>query len=87
MNDINYSMAVVSQQTWDQRMLLCVSHFHLHVNVVHAVCYCKCYIFIYFQGYFGCAVGKAKQAAKTEIEKLKLADMTSKELVKEAARM
>lgn len=38
-------------------------------------------------GYFGCAVGKAKQAAKTEIEKLKLADMTSKELVKEAARI
>jgi len=47
----------------------------------------KCHIFIYFQGYFGCAVGKAKQAAKTEIEKLKLADMTCKELVKEAARM
>ena len=44
-------------------------------------------LLVYFQGYFGCAVGKAKQAAKTEIEKLKLADMTSKELVKEAARM
>ena len=39
------------------------------------------------QGYYGCAVGKAKQAAKTEIEKLKLADMTCRELVKEAARM
>ncbi|KAJ9591259.1 hypothetical protein L9F63_002192 [Diploptera punctata] len=38
-------------------------------------------------GYNGCAVGKAKQAAKTEIEKLKLADMTCKELVKEAARI
>uniref|UniRef100_A0A0V0G5Y8 Proteasome subunit alpha type n=2 Tax=Triatominae TaxID=70999 RepID=A0A0V0G5Y8_TRIDM len=38
-------------------------------------------------GYFGCAVGKAKQAAKTEIEKLKLKDMTCKELVKEAARI
>jgi len=38
-------------------------------------------------GYVGCAVGKAKQAAKTEIEKLKLADMTCKELVKEAARI
>jgi len=24
------------------------------------------------QGYYGCAVGKAKQAAKTEIEKLKV---------------
>lgn len=37
--------------------------------------------------YFGCAVGKAKQAAKTEIEKLKLADMTVKQLVKEAAKI
>jgi len=46
-----------------------------------------CIFQIYFQGYSGCAVGKAKQAAKTEIEKLKLADMTCKELVKEAARM
>ncbi|KAG8229910.1 hypothetical protein J437_LFUL009774 [Ladona fulva] len=38
-------------------------------------------------GYLGCAVGKAKQAAKTEIEKLKLQDMTCQELVKEAARI
>nr|CAD7598511.1 unnamed protein product [Timema genevievae] len=38
-------------------------------------------------GYFGCAVGKAKQAAKTEIEKLKLQDMGCRELVKEAARI
>ncbi|XP_026330789.1 proteasome subunit alpha type-3 [Hyposmocoma kahamanoa] len=37
--------------------------------------------------YFGCAVGKAKQAAKTEIEKLKLADMSVKDLIKEAARI
>jgi len=38
-------------------------------------------------GYYGCAVGKAKQSAKTEIEKLKLADMTCQDLVKEAARI
>ncbi|MCL4123757.1 UNVERIFIED_CONTAM: hypothetical protein GTU68_024245 [Idotea baltica] len=38
-------------------------------------------------GYFGSATGKAKQNAKTEIEKLKLADMTCKELVKEAAKI
>lgn len=38
-------------------------------------------------GYYGCAVGKAKQSAKTEIEKLKLPEMTCKELVKEAARI
>ena len=39
------------------------------------------------QGYLGCAIGKAKQAAKTEMEKLKLSDMTCAELVKEAAKM
>lgn len=38
-------------------------------------------------GYFGCAIGKAKQAAKTEIEKLKLSEMGVEELVKEAARI
>ncbi|GLV35392.1 Proteasome alpha7 subunit [Carabus blaptoides fortunei] len=38
-------------------------------------------------GYYGCAVGKAKQAAKTEVEKLKLANMSTRDLVKEAARM
>lgn len=40
-----------------------------------------------FQGYFGCAIGKAKQTAKTEIEKLNLKSMTCKELIKEAAKM
>ena len=38
-------------------------------------------------GYWGCAAGKAKQAAKTEIEKVKVKDMTCKELVKEAAKI
>ena len=32
-------------------------------------------------------MGKARQAAKTEMEKLKLADMTCLELIKEAAKM
>lgn len=32
-------------------------------------------------------IGKAKQSAKTEIEKLKLSEMTCKDLVKEAARI
>lgn len=32
-------------------------------------------ILIYSQGYHGCATGKAKQAAKTEIEKLKVRSM------------
>ncbi|XP_067681248.1 proteasome subunit alpha type-3-like [Haliotis asinina] len=38
-------------------------------------------------GYHGCAVGKAKQNAKTEIEKLKMKDMTMQELVKEVAKI
>ncbi|XP_053974068.1 proteasome subunit alpha type-3 [Hylaeus anthracinus] len=38
-------------------------------------------------GYYGCAIGKAKQSAKTEIEKLKLSEMSCNELVKEAARI
>ncbi|XP_044256020.1 proteasome subunit alpha type-3 [Tribolium madens] len=38
-------------------------------------------------GYHGCAIGKAKQSAKTEIEKLKLSGMTCRELVKEAAKI
>ncbi|XP_055643182.1 proteasome subunit alpha type-3 [Toxorhynchites rutilus septentrionalis] len=38
-------------------------------------------------GYFGCAVGKAKQTAKTEIEKLKLADMSVKDLITTAGKI
>jgi 20S proteasome subunit alpha 7 len=40
-----------------------------------------------FHGYLGCALGKAKQAAKTEMEKVKFSDMTCRELVKEAAKI
>jgi len=39
------------------------------------------------QGFFGCAIGKGKLAAKTEIEKLKLSEMTSRQAAKEVARM
>ena len=38
-------------------------------------------------GYFGCSIGKAKQAAKTEIEKIKFKDMSCKDLIKEAAKI
>jgi len=38
-------------------------------------------------GYWGCAAGKAKSAAKTELEKLKMQDKTCAELVKEAAKI
>lgn len=40
-----------------------------------------------YWGYHGCAIGKAKQAAKTEIEKLKMKEMTCTEIVKEVARI
>lgn len=39
------------------------------------------------QGYYGVAIGKGARAAKTEIEKLKLSEMTAREAVKEAAKM
>lgn len=39
------------------------------------------------KGYHGCATGKAKQSAKTEIEKLKLGNMSCRDIVKEAAKM
>lgn len=38
-------------------------------------------------GYYGCAIGKAKQNAKTEIEKLKMKDMSIKDLIKEVAKI
>jgi len=38
-------------------------------------------------GYHGCAIGKAKQNAKTEIEKLKMKDMSITKLVNEVARI
>jgi len=38
-------------------------------------------------GYHGCAVGKAKQNAKTEIEKLDLGKFTCREALKEAAKI
>jgi 20S proteasome subunit alpha 7 len=38
-------------------------------------------------GYYGCAIGKTKQAAKTEIEKLKLENLTTRELLSEAAKI
>ena len=40
-----------------------------------------------FHGYYGCAAGKAKQAATTEIEKLSMKNMTCKDLIKQAAKI
>ena len=38
-------------------------------------------------GYFGCAVGKGRTLAKTELEKLKLRELSCREAVKEAVKM
>lgn len=38
-------------------------------------------------GYYGCAIGKTKQAAKTEIEKLKLENLTARDLLNEGAKI
>ncbi|KAK2184348.1 hypothetical protein NP493_269g00002 [Ridgeia piscesae] len=38
-------------------------------------------------GYFGCAIGKAQQNGKTEIEKIKMKDMSIRDLVKEVAKI
>ncbi|GAB5591302.1 Putative proteasome subunit alpha type-7 [Umbelopsis nana] len=40
-----------------------------------------------YWGYHGCAVGKGKSVAKTEIEKLKLEEMSVHDAVREAARI
>lgn len=39
------------------------------------------------KGYHGAAIGKGRQLAKTELEKLKLSELTTREAVFEAARM
>lgn len=45
-------------------------------------------MFVYvMKGYNGAAVGKGRQLAKTEIEKLKFNELTTREAVMEAARM
>lgn len=38
-------------------------------------------------GYHGCATGKTKQAARTEIEKLKLNSLSARELLNEGAKI
>ncbi|KAM0786463.1 hypothetical protein ACM66B_001925 [Microbotryomycetes sp. NB124-2] len=40
-----------------------------------------------YWGYRGCAIGKGRQVARTEIEKLKLEEMTAEEVLVDAARI
>lgn len=40
-----------------------------------------------FFGYHGAAVGKGRQLAKTELEKLKLSELSTRQAVLEAARI
>ena len=42
---------------------------------------------VHIKGFYGTAVGKGKQLAKTELEKLKFEELSVREAVKEAARM
>jgi 20S proteasome subunit alpha 7 len=44
-------------------------------------------IWTHQKGYNGAAVGKGRQLANTELEKLKLSELTTREAVFEAARM
>ena len=48
---------------------------------------CSISAILILQAYYGTAVGKAKQAAKGEIEKLKLSEMTARQAVNEVAKM
>lgn len=47
----------------------------------------KAFKCIFYQGYNGAAVGKGRQLAKTELEKLNLRELTTREAVYEATRM
>jgi 20S proteasome subunit alpha 7 len=44
-------------------------------------------VYVYLQRYFGMAVGKGAQAAKTELEKLALNEISCEQAVREIARM
>lgn len=44
-------------------------------------------IHLFFKEFAGCAIGKAKQNAITEIEKLKLNELSPEDLAKEAAKV
>ena len=59
------------------QVTLCSAFFQLYCVEPSGITY----------GYWGCAAGKAKQSAKTEIEKMTLKDMSCKDLIKEAAKI
>jgi 20S proteasome subunit alpha 7 len=54
---------------------------------VHPTFWCRINLTRTPKGYHGAAVGKGRQLAKTELEKLKLSELTAREAVIEAARM
>ena len=59
----------------------------MYSSWVFSYCYETDYAYVELQGYNGAAVGKGRQLAKTELEKLKLAELSTREAVIEAARM
>ena len=63
--------------------------FMIEPSGVAYVCFILCWgsKLIFCKGYFACAIGKGRQAAKTELEKLKLQELTCIQAVNEIARM
>jgi 20S proteasome alpha/beta subunit len=49
--------------------------------------HCFALLFVVLQRYFGTAVGKGRQGAKNEIEKLKLEELSCQEGIKAVAKM
>jgi len=64
--------------SWNQVVFSSLVYTTAQLSLVH------CFI---LQGYHGAAVGKGRQLAKTELEKLKLSELSTREAVFEAARM
>ena len=65
------------QRFWDGRRATGADRAQLYMIDPSGVSY----------GYWGCAIGKARQAAKTEIEKLQMKEMTCRDVVKEVAKI
>jgi len=59
-----------------------ISHVRTHTHThTHTLTHSAAAVTGLFQGYWGCAIGKAKQAAKTEIEKLQVSDLIRSEVI------
>jgi hypothetical protein len=59
---------------------------YVYVHVVNTILLCR-HSPITDQGYYGCAVGKGRELAKTEMEKYSFKDMTAREALHALATM